>query len=187
MLKIDVHIGDIMEIKIDSTKENKLLDRKEIEASVHFDGATPPRSEIKSGICGKIGANPDLVVLREVKNEFGIKRVRVSVHVYEDAELMKNTEPEYIIKREGFAQEKTEAKAEEAKEESKEEKPPEKKEAPKEEAKEEKAPKKKEEAPKAESKEEKPAEKSKEETKPKPETENPKQETEKPDTKKTEG
>jgi small subunit ribosomal protein S24e len=160
-----------MEIKIDSTKENKLLDRKEIEASVHFDGATPPRSEIKSGICGKIGANPDLVVLREVKNEFGIKRVRVSVHVYADAALMKSTEPEYIIKREGFVEEKTEAKAEEAKEqkeESKEEKPPEKKEAPKEEAKTEKAPGKKEE-PK-----EQPAEKKEE---PKLETDNPKPET----------
>jgi small subunit ribosomal protein S24e len=104
-----------MEVKIESTNENKLLERKEIDAYVNFDGPTPPRSEIKSAICGKVGANPDLVVLRSVENEFGRKRVRVSAHVYEDESVLTRNEPEYIRKREGFGQEKKEEpKAEEA-------------------------------------------------------------------------
>ena len=91
-----------MEVKIESTKENKLLNRKEIEAYVHFDGATPSRKEIKESISGKIGANPDLVVLCSVVNEFGVKRVRVSVHAYENEETLKKTEAEYMLKREGL-------------------------------------------------------------------------------------
>jgi small subunit ribosomal protein S24e len=120
-----------MEVKIETTTENKLLERKEIDAYVNFDGATPPRSEIKSAICGKVGANPDLVVLRSVDNEFGRKRVKVSAHVYEDEAVMSRNEPEYIRKREGFGQEKKEEpKAEEAPaatEEKKEEAPAEEK------------------------------------------------------------
>lgn len=108
-----------MEIKIEKTTENKLLDRKELEVFVHFDGTTPARSDIKSTICGKIAANPDLVVLRKVANEFGLKRVRVSVHVYENAETLKTNEPEYVMKRDGMI------------EPAKEEKPAEKKKAPK--------------------------------------------------------
>jgi len=94
-----------MEVKIESTNENKLLERKEIDAYVNFDGPTPPRKEIKSAICGKVGANPDLVVLRSVDNEFGRKRVRVSAHVYEDKAHLERNEPGYIKKREGLDQE----------------------------------------------------------------------------------
>lgn len=93
-----------MEIKIEKTTDNKLLDRKELEAFVHFDGATPARGEIKSAICGKVGANPELVVLRSVANEFGLKRVRVSAHVYEDMGALKKNEPLFIQKREGLVQ-----------------------------------------------------------------------------------
>jgi small subunit ribosomal protein S24e len=122
-----------MEIKIESTIENKLLDRKELEVFVHFDGATPARSEIKSAISGKIGANPDFVVLRDVANEFGLKRVKVSVHVYENADKLKTNEPKYIQKREGIEKPAEEAKPETPKEEKPAEAPKEEKKAPKEE------------------------------------------------------
>jgi small subunit ribosomal protein S24e len=124
-----------MEVKIESTNENKLLERKEIDAYVNFDGATPPRSEIKSAICGKVGANPDLVVLRSVESEFGRKRVKVCAHVYEDAAVLERNEPEHIRKRDGMSQEKKEEpKAQEAAENpepEKKEAEPQKKEEPK--------------------------------------------------------
>jgi ribosomal protein S24E len=159
-----------MEIKIEKTIENKLLDRKELEVFVHFDGTTPPRAEIKSTICAKIAANPELVVLRNVANEFGLKRVKVSVHVYEKAETLKTNEPEYIHKREGMDKPKEEPKPAAAKEEKapvapKEEKPAPAKEEKKEEPKPKEVPKespKKEEKP-PEIKEDKPAEPKKKE------------------------
>lgn len=91
-----------MEVKIETTNENKLLERKEIDAVIHFVGATPNRKDIKALICGKIGANPDLVVLRSVANEFGMKRLKVSAHSYEKVESLKKNEPKFILVRDGF-------------------------------------------------------------------------------------
>jgi len=141
-----------VETEIKSTSDNPLLGRKEIKAVVSFNGATPNRKEIKETICGKVGANPDLTVVREVKGEFGMKRVSVTAHVYENADKLKSVEPEHIKKREGVGQEKPEEKKEGAAEETAE--------APKEEKPAEEAPK--EEKPAEEKKEEAPAEEKKE-------------------------
>jgi ribosomal protein S24E len=88
-----------MELNIESEKENKLLGRKEIEAKITFDAATPNRIQIKELVCGKLGANTDFTVLRNTKNEFGMKRITVTLHIYKDAESMKKMEPGYIITR----------------------------------------------------------------------------------------
>jgi small subunit ribosomal protein S24e len=116
-----------MEVKIDSTTDNKLLERKEIEATVRFTGATPPRKEIKEGICGKLGANPDLVVLRSVAGEFGMKRLRISAHAYSDANTLKKNEPRHILKREGMIVETEEEKKKAAEEKAKKKAAPKKK------------------------------------------------------------
>ncbi|HID72298.1 TPA: hypothetical protein EYP38_00015, partial [Candidatus Micrarchaeota archaeon] len=96
----------ILDTEIKSTSDNPLLNRKEIEAIVSFDGATPSRKELKEAICGKAGANPDLTVLREVNNEYGIKRVTVTAHVYANKEALSKVEPEHMRKREGIGEEK---------------------------------------------------------------------------------
>lgn len=93
-----------MDVEITSTKENKLLDRKEIDAVVYYKGATPNRKDLKQSVCGKIGANPDLVVLREVKSEYGVQRVGISAHVYQNAESMKKIEPVHILVRESMVE-----------------------------------------------------------------------------------
>jgi len=108
-----------MEVKISETRENRLLERKEIEASVYFEGPTPQRKEMKSAICGKIGANPELVVLRSVVNEFGVKRVNVSAHVYENLDVLKKNEPRHIQVREGIIIETKEEKKPAGKKEEK--------------------------------------------------------------------
>ncbi len=150
-----------MEVKITQTRDSPLLGRKEVEAEVHFTGATPTRKDIKETICGKIGANRDLAVLREVHNEYGMRRVTVLLHIYENEEKLRSIEPAHMVKKEGLekkAEEKKEGEekpAEEApaKEEAPKEEPAEKKEEPAKEAKKEE-PEKKEEAPKEEPKKE---------------------------------
>ena len=154
-----------MEVEIISKKDNKLLERKEVNAVISFDAATPTRKEIREAVGTKLGLNPELTVLNSVVNEFGSKRIRVIAHSYTDMKKLMDTEPEYVRKRDGIG-------AEEKKEEKPAEAPAEKKEAPKEEKKEEKPkeePKKeepkKEEKPKEEPKEEKPKEEPKKEEK----------------------
>ena len=156
-----------MNVNVVSNTENKLLDRKEIDAEISFDGATPQSAELKAAVCQKIALSPDLTVLRKVENSFGTKSVRVTAYSYATKEALESTEQEYVKKREGMDKkpeekkpegEEAEAPKEEKPEEKKEEKPAEAKEVPKAEAKPEE---KKEEAPK----EEKPAETPKEEKK----------------------
>lgn len=95
-----------MEVKINATSDNKLLERKEIEAEVSFAGPTPKKHDLREAVAHKIGANPELVVLREVKNEYGRKTVKVSAHAYTDMKTLKKVEPEHLQKRMGLVEEK---------------------------------------------------------------------------------
>jgi ribosomal protein S24E len=157
-----------MNVDIKSKTDNQLLGRKEIEAEVSYSGATPSRTDLKQAVCGKVGVNPDMTVLRDVQTTYGKQLAKVVLHTYEKMEKLMEVEPEHIRKRDKVGETpKEEPKKEEApkeapkeeapKEEPKEAPKEEKKEAPKEEKKEEpkEAPKeeKKEEAPKEEKKE----------------------------------
>jgi small subunit ribosomal protein S24e len=91
-----------MNVNLLSTTENKLLERKEVEAEVSFSGATPKRTQLKEAVSQKIGANPDFVVLRRVSSAFGRCTVRVIIHSYTNKEALMRTEPTHIKVREGF-------------------------------------------------------------------------------------
>jgi small subunit ribosomal protein S24e len=91
-----------MNVNLINTTENKLLERKEIEAEVSFDGPTPKRAELKDAVCQKVAANPELVVLRKVSGSFGRKSVRVLAYAYSAKERLIATEPVYIKVREGL-------------------------------------------------------------------------------------
>lgn len=91
-----------MNVNILTTTDNKLLERKEVEAEVSFDAATPKRAELKTAISHKIGANPELVVIRSVSSMFGRKAVKVVAHAYSQKEILLGTEPVHIKVREGL-------------------------------------------------------------------------------------
>lgn len=91
-----------MNVNLLSTTENKLLERKEIDAEVSFEGATPKRAELKAAICQKVGANPDFVVIRKVRSAFGTRSVKVTAYAYSAKEKLMDTEPVYVKVREGM-------------------------------------------------------------------------------------
>lgn len=95
-----------MTVDIKSNIENPMLGRKEVIADIAFKGPTAKRAELKTQIAGKIGANPELCILRKVTNRFGVNKVSVIMHVYEKAEKLKSVEPYYILVREGMAEKK---------------------------------------------------------------------------------
>ncbi|MGV8085746.1 MAG: hypothetical protein ACP5N9_05855 [Candidatus Bilamarchaeum sp.] len=103
-----------MSVNITKNNENKLLDRKEIEAEISFDGPTPKRGDLKQAVSGKIGANPELMVIRKSMSNFGKKTIKVVLHIYKAKEMLMKTEPVYIKVREGLmekpAKKKKEAK-----------------------------------------------------------------------------
>jgi len=100
-----------MNVNVISTTDNKLLERKEVVAEVAFDGPTPKRAEIKQAIGGKIGANPEAMVLRDVSSSFGTKTIKVVAHLYATKDKLMATEPEHIKVREGLMEKKKKVKA----------------------------------------------------------------------------
>lgn len=109
-----------MDSKITKRNENKVLGREEIEVVVYFDKSTPSRKEIKAGVCAKIGANPDGVVIRSIRSMFGAREVSAVLHVYADKGKAAAGEPNYVLVRDGMAEKKP-------KKEKKKAAPPEKK------------------------------------------------------------
>ncbi|MEK6979074.1 MAG: hypothetical protein AABW86_02540 [Candidatus Micrarchaeota archaeon] len=101
-----------MKVEITDTTENKLYERKEIKADVSFVGSTPKKAEIKAELAGKVGANPEVCVIRKIKNEFGKQEVAVLMHSYDNAETMKKNEPNFVLVREGLAPKKEKKKKE---------------------------------------------------------------------------
>ena len=86
--------------------KNALFDRKEANALISFSGPTPKREEIKKEICSKIGANPQLSVLSKVETQYGSTKINVTLHVYENEEKMKKTEPYHLLVRDKIAEKK---------------------------------------------------------------------------------
>jgi ribosomal protein S24E len=91
-----------MNINIVSNNDNKLLDRKEVEAEISFSGTTPKRAELKEAVGHKIGANPELIALRQVRSNFGSHSVKVTAYAYSSKEALMATEPLHIKVREGL-------------------------------------------------------------------------------------
>ncbi len=80
-----------MELKILSNEENKLLGRKEITASVTSTDKTPTRDSVKEELCKKLGLNPELVEIREIKQHYGIRVSDVVAYAYSTNEIMQKS------------------------------------------------------------------------------------------------
>ncbi len=132
-----------MEIKVTDEKDNPLLERKELDIQVVYEGATPKREELRNALIAMLNSNKELLILDSLKVKFGAQELTAEARIYKKKEKVLEVEPEYMIARNfPVAGAKKEKPAE------KKEKPgKEKKEAPKAEEKKEEPMK---EAPKAE-------------------------------------
>ncbi len=160
-----------MEINIINEKENKAINRKEINFEINYTQAPPKKVAARKELSKLIKSDENLILIRKMSNAFGKRKMVCIAHIYPDEKILKKFEPEYLIKRikvteepKEKVEEKTEEKPEEVKEEEKteevkeeektEEKKEEFKEEKSEEVKEEKLEEKKEEVKKKEKKEE---------------------------------
>ena len=150
-----------LNIEIKNKKDNILLSRIEVEATVSFNKkATPSTEEVKGALSKELEVEKDLIIIKGIKSSFGKTTAEVLAYQYLSKDDIKNIEP-----KNKQAEEKAKADAEAAKAPAEEKKEEPKAEEAKPEEKKEEAPKagakpkgKKEEAPA----EEKPAEEKKE-------------------------
>ena len=99
----------MMELAITDKKENKLLGRTEIAASVSYDKAMPSRKELREAICAATGADPSLLVIVSVLGSFGTQKAVVQARIYRSKEALA-VERKHLLVRDGLAEKKKEAK-----------------------------------------------------------------------------
>jgi small subunit ribosomal protein S24e len=90
-----------MQIKIDSTKDNPLLKRKEVGFTI-IQGAkekTPQRLEVKKAIATELKIGDDVVFVKKMNTKTGTNITQGVATVYQSVEQAKKIEPIYIQKR----------------------------------------------------------------------------------------
>lgn len=81
-----------MNLKSLQEKENKLLDRKECLFEATFDSSTPKESEVKKSIAAAGKVSEDLIAIKKIAQGYGIKKARISAHIYRSQEQLKRVE-----------------------------------------------------------------------------------------------
>lgn len=88
-----------MDIKIIKDKNNALLNRRELNLAVTFDGATPSRNDVKSKLAAMLTVPLGLVIVQNMDNEFGKQELKAYIKIYEDEARMKQVEEAYVLER----------------------------------------------------------------------------------------
>jgi ribosomal protein S24E len=90
-----------MQLKIDSSKNNPLLKRKEVGFTI-IQGPkekTSPRLEAKRAVAQEMQVGIDVVFIKRMHTKTGTSITQGEANVYQTVEQAKLVEPEYIRKR----------------------------------------------------------------------------------------
>ena len=88
-----------MDIKIIKDKKNSLLNRRELDFIVIYEGSTPSRIDVRNKLAAMLNAPLELLVIQRIKTEYGMQESKGYAKLYEDADRMKQVEQEYVLKR----------------------------------------------------------------------------------------
>jgi len=88
-----------MQIEVIKEEENELLNRKELQIKIEHNAATPARIEVKNKVAADLKAEPDRVIVDNMKTAFGKKETVAYVKIYKSAEAALHIEQEHILKR----------------------------------------------------------------------------------------
>ena len=90
-----------MQVKIETTKDNPLLKRKEVGFTI-VQGPkekTPPRLEVKKAVAVEMKIGEEVVYIKRMNTKTGTNITRGVANVYQSAAQAKLVEPQYIHKR----------------------------------------------------------------------------------------
>ena len=90
-----------MQVKIESTKDNPLLKRKEVVFSI-IQGPkekTPPRLEVKRAVATEMKIGDDVVFIKRMHTKTVTSITIGDANVYQNVSQANKVEPEYIRKR----------------------------------------------------------------------------------------
>lgn len=88
-----------MEFEITRDVRNEVLNRREVEFTLTFDGPTPSRKSIQEKLAAMLNKDENLLVLDSLKTQFGRMRVTGNARIYDDEVSKKSTEKDHLLKR----------------------------------------------------------------------------------------
>lgn len=91
-----------MDIHIIEDKNNPLLNRREVVFKVDHESATPSRKSIVDRIAATMNSKEGLVVIDNLKTEFGKRETIGYAKIYETEERAKQVERPHITERNTF-------------------------------------------------------------------------------------
>ncbi|MHC1631814.1 MAG: 30S ribosomal protein S24e [Methanotrichaceae archaeon] len=88
-----------MDIKIIEEKDNLILKRREVKFMIEHDGPTPSRKSVVEKLIAIMNSQPGLLVVDNMKSEFGKRETVGYAKIYETEERMRQVERPNIIER----------------------------------------------------------------------------------------
>jgi len=90
----------MVEVEIESEKENKLLNRRELTLIVSHQGEeTPSRQMLKDRVSNLVNSPKNTVIVDSIKTMFGKEQSTVEARVYDDEESVVKYERKYQKER----------------------------------------------------------------------------------------
>ncbi len=89
-----------VQINITGKKEEPLLSRTKVTATVEFEKATPSYPEVITSLANSLKTDSKLIAIRHVYNSFGAKKAEVIAYVYSDENKKQFIEPKIKEKKE---------------------------------------------------------------------------------------
>lgn len=86
-------------MEITKNVENKLFGRHEVKVVIENAAATPSRESIKKDLAKQFKTEDNLVIVSEIKNNFGGGKISVTANIYESEELLNKNAKAHLIKR----------------------------------------------------------------------------------------
>ncbi|MBN2052921.1 30S ribosomal protein S24e [Candidatus Woesearchaeota archaeon] len=103
-----------MNIQIINDEKKQLLKKRTLTGKLGYEGKTPGRLELRKEIAHKLNAKEELVLVKQLKPDYGNQSAHFIIEIYDDAETMKQVEQNYMLLRHGQGEQKESKPAEEA-------------------------------------------------------------------------
>jgi small subunit ribosomal protein S24e len=99
-----------LKFQIENKKENKLLERTEVNFSVEHSGeSTPTRDTIRSTIASAMSVQKERIIIDQMESEYGIGLTKGYAKVYDSPEALTKSERYHLLVRNNLAEKKVKA------------------------------------------------------------------------------
>lgn len=88
-----------MELQITSKEELPLLSRTRVKARITFKGATPTKQEAIVAFAKALNAEPNLIIIRQIKTAFGEQSAEIFGYLYKDRKSLETIEQKSMVKK----------------------------------------------------------------------------------------